>query len=138
VSFKLPPNATGIEVVSGGCDAGWCRIRYKCTEGWASERFLSLSSGDAPTSVAAFQAKGEFKVNVRAGEGPLYVREDPHPSAPIVAELSPTDPKVLVRQCITPKRSTETWCFLTSRNREGWSNARYLIDESTGRTPTGR
>jgi hypothetical protein len=41
VTFKLPANATGIEIVPNSCVSGWCRVRYRCMEGWASEQYLA-------------------------------------------------------------------------------------------------
>jgi uncharacterized protein YraI len=133
VTFKLPANATGIEIVPGSCTSGWCRVRYRCMEGWVSERHLALSSGAAPV-VAPFQALGEFKVSVPAGEL-LSVREDPHHLAPLVAELAADDTGVLVHYCVVPKGNKETWCFLSHGNRDGWANARYLLNQSTHAPP---
>ncbi len=122
VTFKLPPNASGIELDS--CARGWCRIRYRCMVGWVADRFLTLGSG-SPVGVAPFQSRGYFRVTVAFGDV-LAVREDPNHLAPLVAELSAGGSDVLVNHCVTPVGTREQWCFVTHQGRQGWSNARYL------------
>jgi len=133
VTFKLPANATGLEIVRDSCVSGWCRVQYRCMEGWVSERYLALSSGEAPV-VAPFQALGEFKVRVPAEEV-LSIREDPHHLAPLVAELSADATGVLVHYCLVPKGSKETWCYLSHGRRDGWANGRFLESLSTHAAP---
>lgn len=127
VSFKLSPNAKGIEIVPGSCTDGWCRIRYRCKEGWVHESYVALSDHN-PTGIAVadYEVSGEFFVRVPAGDV-LYIRENPHHLAPIVAELGSGEGGIIRRQCKAAAASTETWCFLTHRGRSGWANSRYLV-----------
>lgn len=127
VSFKLPPNARGIEIAPGSCAGGWCRIRHKCKEGWVHEKYIALSDEESVgIAVADYEASGEYDVRVPAGDV-LYVREDPHHLAPIVTEIAAGEAGILRKQCTVPTGSKESWCYLTHQGNSGWANSRYLI-----------
>ena len=132
LNIRVGPNQTAIGVIPttgtdvdvGTCTGGWCQIRYKCSSGWASAKYLALRS----TRLAQLK-------NVSDPTG-LIVRRDPSAKGEPTGTLAATTTDVVKHVCQNaPHSEDEQWCQISAGKIAGWVPLENLDDLPTQGVP---
>jgi uncharacterized protein YraI len=123
----IPADGTGIGVDVEGCtQSGWCRVKYRCLNGWSLlARYLALRSRrlQRVTQVSATDPQG---LNVHSG---------PHYTFPVRNHISYNSSDVIKHVCQPSPKDGSEWCLVTQNDRSGWVASRFLAPGDSPNPP---
>jgi uncharacterized protein YraI len=110
----IPADAVGLAV--SDCEGSWCRVRYKCKDGWAGSRYLARESTQY-RRVVRVSPQDPDGLNLRGGPGSRY---------PKVGSIPFNATRVINHSCQTTAVDGSAWCLVTYLRTSGWAAARFL------------
>ncbi len=122
---RIPFNACKV-TISGKCRRGWCPVKFRSKQGWASSHYLSRKPGTAKRRrvnkrSAGRTKKRSFCVHNVGPNGVLQVRGGPgHQFVPLYGFRAGTCGIIMTGRC------RGTFCPVRYKKFRGWADRRKL------------
>lgn len=111
----IPAAGGGIGIL--GCQGMWCRVRYRCDEGWSSKLYLGERQ-ERQYRVIGVQPGAPEGLNVRSGPGFTY---------PQSGSISFDATNVVKHVCQSSPVDGTDWCLVSWQSISGWVAGRFLV-----------
>lgn len=125
-SVKGKMKSGSVVKITGKASNGWYKIEYKGIVGYASNKYITLTTNQSQTSSAQVSSRG--KVNTTTAN--LNVRKSPTTKASITGKLSPgTVVDVL-------EKESNGWYYISNNGKKGYVDGAYitLVNSSSSNT----
>lgn len=123
ITGEIPYDGSGIEVTQ--CDSrNWCYVRYRCIEGWANGKYLTVAGGGGQPTPPQ-NSGGAYRVVGVASNDVLNMRSGPGPSYGRIGAIPYNGTGIAVQRCVQPAGSA-SWCYVSYGGARGWVSSQFL------------
>jgi len=117
INGRIPAQGSGISVYS--CQSsGWCRVQYKCVNGWANSKYLTSGSGGGNTG----EPSRSYRVVGVRSDDVLWIRRRPTGRSRKVGSIPSNGRGVIIEKCV----GSGKWCLVRYRGFRGYSSRKFL------------